>query len=198
VDDGVGKGSGRSIPAFDLHAALSACDADGLFQRFGGHRAAAGVTIEAARIEAFAERFNEVARARLTADDLVPELRVDLELPIEEVSEALEALLRHFEPYGVGNAAPLLVSRDVALAGPPRLVGQDGLKLRFRCAGGELEALGWGMAWRAAQLHADRRVDVAFRLERDEYRGVSRLQARIADVVPAGEVVLARRASPAP
>ncbi|WP_158508825.1 single-stranded-DNA-specific exonuclease RecJ [Gemmatirosa kalamazoonensis] len=64
VEGGVGKGSGRSIPAFDLHAALSECDAAGLFQRFGGHRAAAGVTLDAAKLPAFAERFNDVARAR--------------------------------------------------------------------------------------------------------------------------------------
>jgi single-stranded-DNA-specific exonuclease len=67
VDDGIGKGSGRSIPAFDLHSALAECDAEGLFQRFGGHKAAAGVTIDARKLDAFAERFNAVARARLTA-----------------------------------------------------------------------------------------------------------------------------------
>jgi single-stranded-DNA-specific exonuclease len=188
LEDGVGKGSGRSIPAFDLHAALAECDAAGLFQRFGGHRAAAGVTLDAARLHEFAERFNAVARQRLTPEDLVPEVRVDLELPIDEVTEDLELLLRHFEPFGLGNAAPVLVSRGVALAGPPRLVGSDGMRLRLRRAGGggELDAIGWGLAPRAAALDPARPVDIAFRLERDEYRGESRLQARLVDIVPAG------------
>jgi single-stranded-DNA-specific exonuclease len=186
VEDGIGKGSGRSISRFDLHEALTACDADGLFERFGGHRAAAGVTIAADRLPAFAERFNAVARERLTVDDLVPELRVDLELPIDEVTEDLEAMLRHFEPHGMGNAAPVLVSRGVELTAPPKRVGEDGVRLALRCGAGELGAIGWGLAARAAGLLAGQRVDVAYRLERDEFRGVSRLQARLADVVPAG------------
>jgi len=186
VEDGVGKGSGRSISRFDLHEALTACDRQGLFQRFGGHRAAAGVTLDAAKLPAFAAAFDAAAHERLALDDLVPELRVDLELPIDEVTEALEAMLKHLEPHGLGNAAPVLASREVWLAGPPRLVGADGMRLRLRTAGGELEALGWGMADRAPTLDPSRAVDVAFRLERDEYRGASRLQLKLADVVPAG------------
>ncbi|GLC27440.1 single-stranded-DNA-specific exonuclease RecJ [Roseisolibacter agri] len=196
LEDGVGKGSGRSIARFDLHAALTECDADGLFQRFGGHRAAAGITIAADRIERFAQRFDEVARARLTPDDLVPELRVDLELPIEEVTEDLEAMLRHFEPHGMGNAAPVLVTRDVELGATPKRVGEDGVRLKLRCTDGrELEAIGWGLAARAEGLLPGMRVDAAFRLERDEFRGVSRLQARLADVVPSRGGPLALRGS---
>ena len=190
VEGGVGKGSGRSIPAFDLHAALAECDAAGLFHRFGGHRAAAGVTLDAAKLGEFAERFNAVARARLTPDDLVPELRVDLELPIDEASDELETMLRHFEPFGVGNPAPVLVSRGVRLAGRPRLVGSDGLKLALDCTRGPTEAIGWGLASRATVLEGVHVVDIAYRLERDEYRGESRLQARLLDVAPSGAVRL--------
>jgi single-stranded-DNA-specific exonuclease len=181
LQDGEGKGSGRSISAFDLHGGLGACR--DLLVRFGGHRAAAGVTIAAERVEAFAARFNEVARERLTADDLVREVRVDLELPLDEVGEELEVLLRHFEPFGVGNAAPLLVSRGVRLAGAPRVVGQDALKLRLASGTGELEAIGWGLGRLAGELDAALPVDVAYRLERDEYRGASRLVAKLVDVV---------------
>lgn len=194
LEDGVGKGSGRSIPRFDLHAALTECDADGLFERFGGHKAAAGITIAADRVARFAQRFDEVARARLSAEDLVPELRVDLELPIEEVTEELETMLRHFEPHGIGNAAPVLVARDVELGATPKRVGEDGVRLKLRRADGrELEAIGWGLAARAEGLGPGMRVDVAFRLERDEFRGVSRLQARLADVVRARGAPLAPR-----
>lgn len=186
VEDGAGKGSGRSISRFDLHAALTTCDTRGLFQRFGGHKAAAGVTLDASKLPAFAEAFDAVAHERLQPEDLVPELRVDLELPLDEITESLEAMLKHLEPHGLGNAAPVLAARNVWLAGPPRLVGADGLRLRLRTARGELEALGWGMADRAPTLDPARPVDVAFRIERDEYRGVSRLQLKLADVVPAG------------
>jgi len=184
VEGGVGKGSGRSIPAFDLHAALAECDAAGLFQRFGGHRAAAGVTLDADKLPAFVERFNAVARDRLTPDDLVPELRIDLELSIDEATADLESLLRHFEPFGVGNAAPVLASRGVRLAGRARFVGEDGLRLKLDAGAGPCDAIGWGLASRAAALEGVERVDIAYRLERDEYRGESRLQARLLDVAP--------------
>jgi single-stranded-DNA-specific exonuclease len=151
------------------------------------------VTIAADRIARFAQRFNDVARARLSREDLVPELRIDLELPIEEVTEDLEGMLRHFEPHGMGNAAPMLAARDVVLAAPPRRVGEDGVRLKLRRGDGELDAIGWGLAARAEGLSAGTRVDVAFRLERDEFRGQSRLQARLADVVPARGMPLALR-----
>ena len=179
LKDGEGKGSGRSVSAFDLHAALGECK--DLLVRYGGHRAAAGITIEAGKVDAFTRRFAEVARERLTPDDLVPELRVDLEVRLDDVGEDLEALLRHFEPFGIGNPSPVLVARGVRLAAAPRIVGKDGLKLRLRTSRGELEALGWGMAPRLSELHEGPVIDLAFRLERDEYNGVSRLQARIAD-----------------
>src|SRR6185503_18146149 len=145
-----GKGSGRSISAFDLHAGLSECR--DLFVRFGGHRSAAGVTIAADRVADFAKRFNDVASSRLTEEDLVPELRVDLEMPFGDATDELESLLRHIEPCGMGNPSPLLVSRGVTVAAPPRVVGKDGLKVLLHADGRELVALGWGMAPRAKEL----------------------------------------------
>ena len=179
LEGGEGKGSGRSISAFDLHGGLAECR--DLLLRFGGHRSAAGVTIAQDRVPAFAARFNEIAASRLTRDDLVPELRVDLELPFDQANADLESLLRHLEPCGVGNPSPLLMSRDVTVAAPPRTVGKDGLKLLLHAEGRELVALGWGMAPRARELDVGMTIDVAYRLERDEFRGESRLQARLAD-----------------
>lgn len=182
VDAGIGKGSGRSIGAFDLHSGLGAC-AD-LFQRYGGHRAAAGLTMDAAQLPTFVERFDEVARQRLAAADLVPELRVDLEVPLADVGDELEKLVRHFEPFGIGNPAPLFRAGGVQLASPPRRVGSDGLKLLFDVPRGTLDGIGWGLAGRVPPLDMTQSLDVAFKLERDEYRGASRLQLRVADVRP--------------
>lgn len=184
VEGGIGKGSGRSISAFDLHAALGEC-AD-LFQRYGGHRAAAGLTMDARQLPAFVERFDAVARTRLGPDDLVPELRVDLEVGLEAIGEDLEKLVRHFEPFGVGNPAPLFRATGARLAGPPRKIGGDGLKLAIEAPYGTIEAIGWGLASRAASFERASAFDLAFKLERDEYRGVSRLQLRVADVRPVG------------
>jgi single-stranded-DNA-specific exonuclease len=174
-----GKGSGRSISAFDLHAGLSECRE--LLLRFGGHRSAAGVTIAAERVAEFAARFNQIAASKLTDSDLVPELRVDLDLSFDQATDELEMLLRYLEPCGVGNPSPLLVSHGVTVAAAPRVVGKDGLKVVLHGAGRELVALGWGMARRARELDAGMTIDVAYRLERDEWNGESRLQARLAD-----------------
>lgn len=181
LDGKEGKGSGRSISAFDLHAGLTECR--DLLIRFGGHRVAAGVTIASERVDEFAHRFNEVARARLTPDDLVPEVRVDIDLPLREASGDLELLLRHFEPFGPGNATPVLVSRGIRLAAPPRVVGQGHLRLRLTSDDGtQLDAIGWGMGALAAELDLATPFDVAYRLERDEWNGESRLQARLAAI----------------
>ena len=184
LDGDTGKGSGRGIQAakFDLHAALAKCS--DLLLRFGGHKAAAGITIERGRVEEFAKRFNEVCRSVLRPEDLIPEVRIDLEVTLEGANEEMERLLRHFEPFGMSNPSPVLVARGVRLVAPPKLIGRDGLKLRLTAGQGELEAIGWGFASRIAEFDTTTKVDVAFRLERDDYRGDSRLQARIADISP--------------
>jgi single-stranded-DNA-specific exonuclease len=179
LEGDTGKGSGRSISAFDLHGGLSECR--DLLLRFGGHRSAAGITIAADRVDDFAARFNAVARSRLTEDDLVSELRVDLEVSLDQVNDDLESLLRHLEPCGMGNPSPLLVTRGLTVAAAPRVVGKDGLKLLLADGDRRLTAIGWGMGSRAKDVEEGATIDVAYRLERDVWNGDSRLQARLAD-----------------
>jgi single-stranded-DNA-specific exonuclease len=172
-----GRGSGRSIAPFDLHAGIARCRE--LLLRFGGHRSAAGVSIARDRVPEFTRRFNEVARDTLRPEDLVPELRADLEVELQEVSDDLEALFRHIEPCGIGNPAPILVARGVRVAASARTVGKDGLRVLLHQNGTQLAALGWGMAWRAPELAVGATIDVAFKLDRDDWNGD--LQLRLAD-----------------
>jgi single-stranded-DNA-specific exonuclease len=173
-----GKGSGRSIPAFDLHGALSGCR--DLLLRFGGHRAAAGITVATDRVPELARRFDEIARGLLREEDLAPEVRIDLEVDLAAVTPELESLLRHFEPFGLGNPGPVLLARGVRTVGTPRVVGQNGLKLRLATPTGELEALGWGLSHRIGEI-GTAPLDIAFRLEREEWNGMSKLQAKLVD-----------------
>jgi single-stranded-DNA-specific exonuclease len=179
LDGEEGKGSGRSISRFDLHAGIGGCRH--LLARFGGHRSAAGVTIARDRVDQFARCFNEAARAALAPEDLVPELHVDLEVQLADLTPGFESLLRHLEPCGIGNPSPMLLARGVRLAAPPKIVGQGGLKLRLQTDHEPLEALGWSLGHRIGEIAVDRPLDIAFRLERDEYQGVSKLQAKLAD-----------------
>lgn len=172
-----GKGSGRSISRFDLHAGIGQCR--DLLIRFGGHRSAAGVTVARERVADFTRRFNEVARSMLKPEDLVPELRADLEVELREVTDGLENLFRYIEPCGIGNPAPVLVARGVRVAAPPKTVGKDGLRLLLNQDGTQLAALGWGMAPRASEVPVGSTIDVAFKLDRDDWNGD--LQLRLAD-----------------
>jgi single-stranded-DNA-specific exonuclease len=179
VQNGIGKGSGRSIPAFDLHSALAACG--DLLVKHGGHRAAAGLTIDASQLGAFAERFNQVALDRLKAEDLVRELRVDLDLPLSEATGDLENLLRHLEPFGIGNPGPLFMAEGVRITSNATKIGANGVKFAVESPSGPLEAVGWGLSDRSAELRAGASVDIAYRLERNEFRGRSTLQLGLVD-----------------
>lgn len=183
VERGVGKGSGRSIPAFDLHGALTACKQH--FTRFGGHRAAAGITLPSERIAAFAADFNAIARERLTPDDLMTDLRIDIELPVSRATRELIDALRAFEPYGIGNPAPTFLARGVRTDAPVKRVGESGVRTRFADAESSIDAIAWDFAQRADRIDWTAPLDLAYRLELDEWNGRVRVQARVADVRPA-------------
>ena len=181
LDGESGKGSGRSIAAFDLHAGLSACREH--LVRFGGHRAAAGVTVQTSRVAALQRRFNEVARERLTADDLVPVQKIDLDVTEADITDDLERLLRHFEPFGLGNPTPTLAMRGARVESPPRKIGKtDGVRTTVGTHAGSVSAIGWRLGERGRLLESGASVDIAFRLERDEYRGAGTLQLNLVDV----------------
>ncbi len=180
-DGEIGKGSGRSISRFNLHEALVEC-AD-LLDRFGGHRMAAGLTLRRDRLDAFRERFGAVARARLDPATLGPEQRVDLELPLGEVTDDLERLCRHLEPTGMGNPGPVFGVRGVTFAGR-QVVGSGHLKGLLRHGNHRVETIGFQWADRVPWL-GDDPVDAAIRIERNEFGGRSVLQARLVALTPA-------------
>ncbi|HET7601871.1 MAG TPA: single-stranded-DNA-specific exonuclease RecJ, partial [Gemmatimonadales bacterium] len=181
-DGDVGKGSGRSISAFDLHSALHECGA--LLERYGGHRMAAGLTIRRENLAAFRERFAAVARERLRPEDLGPEQRIDLVIALEEATEELERLSRHLEPCGTGNPAPVFGVRGAQLASARR-VGSGHLKATLLEGFTRIPAIGFNWADRVTWLPTDP-VDAAFRLEMNEWNGNSSLQARLLALAPAG------------
>ena len=177
----VGRGSGRSIAGFDLHAALHRVAPH--LEKYGGHTMAAGLTIRRERYEAFRVAFLDVAGQLLGPDDLAPSQRVDLELPLGLVNGELERLIRHLEPCGAGNPAPVFGVRGARAVGARR-VGTNHLRFTLDDGSGVLPAIGFRWAddvpdsWLAAPL------DVAFKLERDEWHGLTTLQARVAALAP--------------
>lgn len=164
------RGSGRSVPSFDLHAALGACASE--LERFGGHRAAAGLSIRRERLESFADAFAAHAELMLEPDDLLPAVRVDAIVPAAGLTLELAAELERLAPFGLGNP-------DVTLLLPgceavdATTVG-DGAHLRFRVRQRGRDA-GSAIAFRhGAQLdriRAGGRFDLLFRLEQNRWNG---------------------------
>jgi single-stranded-DNA-specific exonuclease len=179
-DGDIGKGSGRSISRFDLHAALLSCG--DLLERYGGHQMAAGLTIRRDRLDAFKERFGAIAREMLRPDDLGPEQRVDLEIVLAEATRDLERLCRHLEPCGSGNASPVFGVRGVRFSGRAR-VGNGHLKGALDDGTTRLPVIGFQWADRVSWL-GDGLVDAAFKLECNEWNGQSTLQARLCALSP--------------
>lgn len=181
LDGAQGKGSGRSIEGFDIHAALHEC-AD-LLDRFGGHRMAAGLSIRGEQVAAFRERFNQVARTRLRPEDLGPTQRVDLEIALDDVTDELEMWTRELEPCGMGNPGAVFGIRNVRFDNP-RTVGTNHLKGTLSSGTRLVDTIAFGWADRHAGFAAGP-VDAAVRLERNEWNGRSILQARAVALSPA-------------
>jgi single-stranded-DNA-specific exonuclease len=179
-DGDIGKGSGRSISRFNLHEALIACG--DLLERYGGHRMAAGLTLRRENFPAFQERFEGVAAEQLPAAELGPEQRVDLEITLSHATDELERLCRHLEPCGMGNPAPVFGVRGVGF-GRRQIVGINHLRGELRHAEEGLSAIGFQLADRVPWL-SDSPIDAAFRLEQNEFRGLSSLQARLLSLTP--------------
>jgi len=185
-DDGLAQGSGRSIPAFHLLEALEAMP--DLFVRFGGHRHAAGVTLEAARVEEFRRRLQQYAAARLEPEDLQPKLTLDATLDFREISERSIAEMLALAPFGHGNPVPMFAALNVEVAGPPAPWNEKHLKVMLRQNGRSLALKAWNFAARAAELPAGARVDAAFSIEEDEFakaQGNPGWAAVLRDVRPA-------------
>ncbi len=179
VSGGVGKGSGRSIEGFHLYDALAHCKSH--LARFGGHRHAAGVTVEPAALPAFREAFERYAAERLSPEDLVPRCRIEGWIAAEEVSERAASALERLGPFGAGHPEPLFALR--ARPGRARTVGAEGAHLKL-ALGPRLDAIGFGLGERLGLCAAE--VEAAVALGFDEWDGSRRLQLRIKDLRAAG------------
>jgi single-stranded-DNA-specific exonuclease len=170
LDGDSGRGSGRSIPAYDLHAGLSACAHH--LGRFGGHPAAAGLEIEAASFDAFRAAFLDHARGVLSPDDLVPVERVDAVVPATALGLPLAEELELLAPFGQGNPRPTLLV-PAAQVGDVRALGADGehAALTLSSGGARARVVAFGTTPKSLRGRADRRLDVAARLELNEWNG---------------------------
>lgn len=175
-----GSGSARSIPGFDLFSAISRCSSS--LSRFGGHKAAAGLSIDRGRIDDFRDRFDRTAAELLGEDDLIPKLGIDAELSISEVGMSLIDELESLEPFGMGNRRPVFSSSMVPIAAPPVIMGKKKNHLKIRVGAGNniSECVGWDMAHRIDELETEQ-IDVVYQLKADEWNNRRRVQMVLKD-----------------
>lgn len=184
VRDGEGRGSCRSIPEFDITALLRRHG--DLFLRYGGHRAAAGFSIDEARIPELRERLVADASMHLDPASLAPTLTIDCELGLEAVDRRTLQWLALLGPHGVGNATPTFLARDVAVS-DARAVGADGEHLAMTLKSG---AVTWrGISFRNAEqiVPAGGHADLVYTFREDNFRGDGGLQLEVLDLRPAAE-----------
>jgi single-stranded-DNA-specific exonuclease len=175
------KGSGRSLPAFDLHGALVACSTH--LARFGGHRAAAGLSIEPAEIDAFAEAFAARADEALTESDLRPPTTVDAVVAGDELTLDLCAELGRLAPFGLGNPGVTLLLPSSELGEVATTA--DGKHLRFRVRHRDRpagSAIGFGLGRHLDRARREVRYDVLFRLEENRWNGTVAPQLVVRDL----------------
>lgn len=183
LQDGRGRGSGRSIPGFHLYEALHACRRH--LTRFGGHRQAAGMELPASGLAAFAADFEAEARRRLDGVELRAEVRADAELALPETDLELARLFRYLGPHGIGNPRPVFLARGLEVADEPRSVGSGHLKLRLSQGGVTRPAIGFGLAERVPPHHLrGARIDALYQLTVNEWRGRQEAQLQLKDVRP--------------
>lgn len=184
-EKGVGKGSGRSVPAFNLFSALAHCE--DLLTAFGGHSAAAGLTIDEKSIEEFTKKINAYADSVLSAADMLPKLDIDYPVTEKDISVEAAKLLEGLEPFGAGNEKPVFALENVRVYAADTM-GADGRHLRLRILAGDkiINCAGFSMGELAKELNAGDNVSIAFNMDINRFRGAENVQLIIKDIKKGG------------
>lgn len=183
-ENGEGYGSGRSIRAFHLLAALESCHE--LFTRFGGHSHAVGFSLPSDRIAELRTRLDAYARERLTPEDLIPVLEAEAEIELGGITPELIQTVQRMEPFGVGNREPMFITRQLRVLLPPKILKEKHIKLRVQQINGKamrFDAMAWRMAERisAEGILANDSIDLAFTLDENTHPEFGGIELRICD-----------------
>jgi single-stranded-DNA-specific exonuclease len=182
LEEGVGKGSGRSIPRFNLFRAFTDCRQH--LVQFGGHAYAAGLTIKEDQVDEFRNAMNEVGHQYLNEENLIPEVRLDTLLQLEEINLYLYNQMALLEPFGAENPVPCFISEAVQIQ-EVKLIGKDKTHIRFRAkqGKGQIEGVGFGLAEVIESVDvATERFDIAYELNLNTWNGREKLEIKMLDI----------------
>ena len=179
-EDGECKGSGRSIPGFDLHEALMECN--DTIEKFGGHAMAVGININKEKIEEFKEEFEKIAKEK-EVDKIIPILNLDAEIKLDDVNKEMVDSLKELEPFGEANKMPIFAFRNLKIDSIRSLSDGKHLKLSVKDNKNIINAIGFNMGTLTDTYRIGDRVDIAGNLEINSFNGVDSIQINIKDIM---------------
>jgi len=173
-------GSARSVPGFNLYEAIHACKEHLL--GYGGHFAAAGMTLELDKVEAFRNKFEEVVSSTIPAELLIPEIIIDAEISLKDIRRPFYDILCQMEPFGPDNIRPVFVIRNAMDTGFSKIVKEQHIRFSLKQDNVSFAGIGFGMADKFSLLQKKQPIDVVFKIDENEWNGEKSLQLRIMDV----------------
>ena len=179
-EDGIGKGSGRSIPGFDLYETLTECKDS--IDRFGGHEMAVGITIDKEKFEEFREKFEEKAKEK-HIEEIIPILKIDSQLSLDEIDKQTVDSLKAIEPFGEENKNPLFLFKNLKIDSIRALTEGKHLKLTVKENKNIVNAIGFNLGTLANEYKIGDKVDIVGNLEMNSFNGVDSIQINIKDIM---------------
>jgi single-stranded-DNA-specific exonuclease len=172
-------GSARSVPGFNLYEAIHACREHLL--GYGGHFAAAGMTMERDQVDAFREKFESVVTASIKPEMLIPEIIIDAEISFKDIQQSLYNILAQMEPFGPENIRPVFITRKVMNTGWSRILKEKHIKFSLKQNHVILNGIGFGMADKFPLLEQQQPLDIIFKVDENEWKGEKSLQLQLID-----------------
>ncbi|MDW7695376.1 single-stranded-DNA-specific exonuclease RecJ [Flammeovirgaceae bacterium SG7u.111] len=180
--NGKATGSARSVDGFDLYEAISECSE--FLEQYGGHKHAAGMTLQIENIKGFAEKFEEVVSSRITPEQLVPKINIDLQIDLDQINYNFYKVMRQMAPFGPANMHPVFVSEVVCSEGHWKLLKEKHLKLSVRQEGTDryFNAIGFSMEEFYDQIEPEVPFLICYNIEENIFRGEKSLQLHLKDL----------------
>ncbi len=177
-------GSARSVIGFNLYEAIHACKEHLL--GYGGHFAAAGMTLEINKIEAFADAFEKEVQARITPEQLIPEILIDAPIQFKEITPSFYKIMCQMEPFGPDNMRPVFIAKNVIDTGYSKIVKELHLKFVVKQNGVTFNGIGFNLAQKFSIVNSNKPFDMVFTIDENEFQGNTTLQLKVIDLLLSG------------
>ena len=179
-------GSARSVAGFNLYEAVHACRK--YLLGYGGHFAAAGMTLAIDQIENFKNAFEEVVASSITPEQLIPEIVINAEIQFADITEKFYNIIKQMEPFGPDNMKPVFIARNVKDAGFSKVVKDLHLRVVVKQGDKILSGIGFNLGEKIIHLQNNQSVDLVFTIDENEWQGNTSLQLKVIDLLPASSV----------